>query len=226
MQVHSSMAARNFLHVVTLLASWTNSKVEMKTNFVLIDYENVQPDAIGLLNQDHFKIIVFVGANQSKVTFEIASALQYMGERVEYIKITGNGKNALDFHIAFYIGQIAAKEPGAYYHIISKDSGFDPLIQHLRSKNILACRTSDIAEIPIVKTTNTKSPGEKLDLIVSDLRRRGASVPKTLKTLSGTINSTFQKQLPEQEIARLLDQLQKQGWITINGAKVSYSLPF
>lgn len=196
----------------------------MKTNFVLIDYENVQPNAIGLLNQDHFKIIIFVGANQSKVTFEIASALQYMGDRVEYVKITGNGKNALDFHIAFYIGQIAAKEPEAYYHIISNDSGFDPLIQHLRSKKILAGRTSDIAKIPIIKATNTKTPVEKLDLIVCDLRRRGTSVPKTFKTLSSTIGSLFQKQLPEREIASLLKELQEQGWVTINGAKVSYSL--
>ena len=163
MLVRSFTDVQSFRLAATLPASSTDSKEEMKTNFVLIDYENVQPDAIGLLNQDHFRIIVFVGANQSKVTFEIASALQYMGGRVEYIKITGSGKNALDFHIAFYIGQIAAKEPDAYYHIISKDSGFDPLIQHLKSKKILASRTSDIAEIPIVKAANTKSPIEKLN---------------------------------------------------------------
>ena len=75
----------------------------MRTNYVLVDYENVQPEAIAVLNREHFKVIVFVGANQAKVTFEIASVLQLMGERAEYIKISGNGPNALDFHIAYML---------------------------------------------------------------------------------------------------------------------------
>ena len=62
----------------------------MRTNYVLIDYENVQPEAMTVLNKEHFKVIVFVGANQAKVTFEVASVLQKMGERAEYIKISGN----------------------------------------------------------------------------------------------------------------------------------------
>ncbi|MFT3847110.1 MAG: hypothetical protein QM739_00075 [Propionivibrio sp.] len=33
----------------------------MKTNYVLIDYENVQPEAMAGLCEDHFKVLVFVG---------------------------------------------------------------------------------------------------------------------------------------------------------------------
>lgn len=36
----------------------------MKTNYVLIDYENVQPEFAQSLAPEHFKVIVFVGANQ------------------------------------------------------------------------------------------------------------------------------------------------------------------
>ena len=127
----------------------------MKTNYVLIDYENVQPEAMAVLNEEHFKVIVFVGANQTKVSFEVASALQQMGTRAEYVRISGNGSNALDFHIAFYIGQLAAQEPEAYFHIVSKDTGFDPLIQHLKARKILACRSKDVTEIPIVKAAHS-----------------------------------------------------------------------
>lgn len=197
----------------------------MKTNYVLIDYENVQPEAIAVLDKEHFKVIVFVGANQAKVTFEVASVLQRMGDRAEYIKIASNGSNALDFHIAFYIGQLATKEPDAYFHIVSKDTGFDPLISHLKSKKILACRSKNVADIPIVKAANSTSPVEKLAVIVSDLKRRGASKPRTAKTLTSTINSLFQKQLPEEELAALLNELNKQGIVTVNNTKVTYSLP-
>lgn len=197
----------------------------VKTNYVLIDYENVQPEAMAVLAKEHFKVIVFVGANQAKVTFEVASALQQMGDRAEYVKITGNGSNALDFHIAFYIGVLAGIEPDAYFHIVSKDTGFDPLIQHLKAKKILACRSKDVTDIPIVKAANSKSPADRVAVVIADLKRRGASRPRAVKTLSSTISGIFQKQISDQDIASLIAILQKQGVVTVNGTKVSYSLP-
>lgn len=197
----------------------------MRTNYVLIDYENVQPEAMAVLSKEHFKVIVFVGANQAKVTFEVASALQQMGERAEYIKISGNGSNALDFHIAYYIGLLASKEPEAYFHIVSKDTGFDPLINHLKGKKILACRSKDVTDIPIVKASNSKSPSEKIAVIISDLKRRGASKPRAVKTLTSTISNMFQKQLSDEELQSLLLELQTKGIVSIAGTKVSYELP-
>lgn len=197
----------------------------MRTNYVLIDYENVQPEAMAVLSKEHFKVIVFVGANQAKVTFEVASALQQMGERAEYIKISGNGSNALDFHIAYYIGLLASKEPEAYFHIVSKDTGFDPLINHLKGKKILACRSKDVTDIPIVKASNSKSPGEKIAVIIADLKRRGAAKPRAVKTLTSTISNMFQKQLSDEELQSLLLELQTKGIVSIAGTKVSYELP-
>ena len=197
----------------------------MRTNYVLIDYENVQPEAMAVLSKEHFKVIVFVGANQAKVTFEVASALQQMGERAEYIKISGNGSNALDFHIAYYIGLLASKEPDAYFHIVSKDTGFDPLINHLKGKKILACRSKDVTDIPIVKASNSKSPSEKIAVIIADLKRRGASKPRAVKTLTSTISNMFQKQLSDEELQSLLLELQTKGIVSIAGTKVSYELP-
>lgn len=179
---------------------------------------------MAVLEQEHFKVMVFVGANQAKVTFELASALQKMGTKASYIKISGNGSNALDFHIAFYIGQLAAIEPDAYFHIISKDAGFDPLIAHLKSRKIFASRSKDVSEVGIVKATNSKTPTEKLVVILANLQQRGASKPRTLKTLSSTINSLFQKTLPAEELDSLLKSLQDQGAISVSGTKVTYAL--
>jgi hypothetical protein len=68
---------------------------------VLIDFENVQPKNLEILKNHPFKIFVFVGANQTKVFFDLASTMQQFGDNAHYIKISGNGQNALDFHIAF-----------------------------------------------------------------------------------------------------------------------------
>jgi hypothetical protein len=197
----------------------------VKKNYVLIDYENVQPDAMAALDRECFSVIVFVGANQAKVSYEVASVLQRMGERAAYIKIEGNGSNALDFHIAYYIGQLAAKEPAAYFHIVSKDTGFDPLIQHLKSKKISSGRCKSISDIPLLKIESASTPSERVAAVVANLRQRGTSKPRTVRTLNSTINALFHKSLPEAEIGLIIAELTKAGIIQVQQTKVSYTLP-
>ena len=197
----------------------------MKNNYILIDYENVQPKNLAILNGHPVKVIVFVGANQAKVPFDLASSLQALGGNAEYIKIGGNGSNALDFHIAFYIGQLAERDPDAYFHIISKDTGFDPLIKHLRSRKIITHRKKDLAEIPLLRIANATSTAEKIAAIVKSLSTRGHARPRKVKTLANTINSLFMKTLEESELMSLIEQLCRQQYVVVDGGNVSYKLP-
>jgi hypothetical protein len=89
----------------------------------------------------------------------MAQALQTFGEDAEYIQVVGSGKDALDFHIAYYIGKLSAENPGAGFSIISKDTGFDPLVKHLKSKHIECKRSASIADIPHLKSP-TLSPAK------------------------------------------------------------------
>ena len=123
----------------------TKSATPRTTNYVLIDFENLQPKNLELLEGRPFKVFVFVGANQTKVPVKLAKALQSLGSNGEYIEISGSGQNALDFHIAYYIGRLAADDPKGHFHIISRDRGFDPLIRHLNGKNLDARREADLA---------------------------------------------------------------------------------
>ena len=197
----------------------------MKTNYILIDYENVQPTTLAILDQAHFRVIVFVGASQTKISFDVASALQTMGARAEYVKIAGNGPNALDFHIAFYIGFLASREPDACFNIISNDTGFDPLVQHLISKKVRVYRSREVSDIPVVKAAQATSPAEQLAVIVSNLQQRGASKPRTVTTLTGTIRALFQQKLTDEAIAALMQKLQAHGIVTVQDTKVTYTFP-
>jgi hypothetical protein len=225
----------------------------MRTNYVLIDFENVQPDSLSALQHDHFKVIVFVGATQNKLSFDVVSAVQRMGTKAEYIKIAGTGANALDFHIAFYIGQLAAKDDAAYFHVISKDSGFDPLIQHLRERKISADRLACVSEIPLLKAATissfpnhehiekvpgakapvvdtpaskaaiTKTPQELLESFVAKLKLPKATRPRSVKTLSSAINALFQKQLCEKDIADIVAAMKAKRFITVVDNKITYN---
>lgn len=197
---------------------------------MLVDFENVQPKNVSLLNGGAFKIKVFLGTNQVKIPLEMARALQLFGPDAEYIQIDGNGSNALDFHIAYYIGQLAAVNPDASFHVISKDKGFDPLIKHLKAKKVFCQRSTSIADIPLVKISNAKSAPaksapEKIDAVIDNLAKRKASRPRTLKTLRSTIKALFVNQLADEELEELLEQLARRGAIDIKDGKVSYGLP-
>jgi len=205
----------------------------LRVNYVLIDYESVQPETLAVLDREYFKVVIFVGANQLKISFEMASTIQRMGDRAQYIKIAGNGPNALDFHIAYYIGRIAAKEPGVCFHIISRDTGFDPLIQHLKNQRIPIFRSLDVTQIPVLKAPASSSAAsesdggvdDRLTRVIGDLKKRGKSRPKTLKTLSSTVNSVFQKKLSEHELSSLLRELENRGIVRRDGERVSYTFP-
>lgn len=194
----------------------------MRQNIILIDFENVQPESLSLLENDCFKVVIFVGANQTKIPFEIAASLQRMGENAEYVKIAGSGKNALDFHITFHIGQLSEKNPTAYFQIISKDQGFDPLIQYLKSKKILSARLSSIDEIPMLKTNKAKLPNDRVQLYIEKLKEPNVSRPRTSKTLFNSINSFFQKQLSEQDIKIIINRMTEVKFINITNEKISY----
>ncbi len=199
----------------------------MPTHYVLIDYENVQPTTLNRLDAEHVKVMLFVGASQTKLSFEVVAAMQALGTRAEYVKISGNGSNALDFHVAYYIGHLAALEPAAHFHIISKDTGFDPLIQHLKARKLSIVRTASVDSLlPARKAEAKTSKGlpDRVLAAVANLKQRAASRPRTLKTLSTTLASLFQKQLNDAEIAELLAELTRLGIVVVTQNKVSYAL--
>ena len=196
----------------------------MATDYVLIDYENVQPKDLSLLAGHPFKVMVFVGANQARVPFELARALQAMGENAEYVQISGSGRNALDFHIAFHLGELASRDPESYFHIISKDSGFDPLVRHLKERGIKVRRSRDLAEMPIIGITAPKTPDERVEAIIKNLASRGHSRPRRRKTLANAINAQFMMKLDESEVDALVAALEERRAVSIEAGRVSYHL--
>ena len=194
-----------------------------RINYVLIDYESVQPSQLELLNRDDFVAYVFVGKAQAKLSFETVSAIQDLGERAKYIKFSGAGPNALDFHIAYYIGQISTADPEAFFHIISKDKGFDPLIEHLRERKVFSVRSETIGEIPIIRASKARTPKERMGLVVERLQS-GSSRPRTLSALRATIESILYKQIGESDVQAIIDQMSKAGLITVTDERVSFKL--
>jgi len=224
----------------------------MATNYVLVDFENVQPDSLAALATGQFRVKVFVGAAQAKgrISFELSHSMQMLGANAEYVKIARTGKNAVDMHIAYYVGRLLEKEPAAVIHIISKDSDFDPLIEYLRAKGSTCKRVKTIAEVPKqavprpaapvakggvknaahVPTAHVPSPrrphAEKLAPIIKHLHSLSGK-PATSKKLTQTIATYFKQHggaLGDKTVALILDELVRLKYVSQDGTKVSYHL--
>jgi hypothetical protein len=140
---------------------------------------------------------VFFGVAQTKVSRDFLKSALLLQGKAEVIEASGSGKNALDFHIAYYLGELVTKDPEARFHVISKDKGFDPLIKHLTGKGVMVRRETDLAEIPALRKDATGSDAEKIRTIVKNLAARGQSRPRKIETLQNTINNLFTKKLAD-----------------------------
>ena len=203
-----------------------NTNRKMKNN-ILIDYENVQPNGLTALQNmpdQTFRIILFVGANQSKVPIGLVSSMHSFGDKAEYVWVSDSGKNVLDFYIACYIGILIERDREAYFHIISRDTGYDSLIKYWKDKKINIARRKDLFDIPWLSSMIKESIDEKFDTVMKNLSESASSRPCKVKTLKNAINSQFGNQLNQKEIDGLVKRLEKQEYIVINKEteRVSY----
>jgi PIN domain len=195
----------------------------LKTDFVMVDFENIQPKEVASLNGQAYKIKVFLGAQQAKVPLAMAQALQAFGAHAEYIKIWGNGKNAVDFHIAYYIGRLAATAPDARFYVISKDTGFDPLLKHLKEQDIFCQRLTSLAAVASAKSSRAANV-DRVSAVVENLQKRKSAKPRTAKSLRTTIRALFRNELTEGEVDELIERLILRGVMKISDGKVHYEV--
>ncbi len=213
----------------------------MRKNYVLIDYENVQIKSLNLLKDEQFQVMIFLGINNTKLSTGFVLSKEALGERAEYIRLEKAGENALDFHIAYYLGQIASKDESGYFHIISRDKGFDPLITHLKSIGVFSARSESIEQMPCFSQGNTSLKTEKKTpkpktiepvkvsengkVAIKHLVGLKASKPRKLKTLKSTIHAKLGKDNSNSKIDEIISELTKLKYLVLDNQKVSYKLP-
>lgn len=224
----------------------------LSLNHVFVDYENVQALDLSVIGNKGVTFTLLLGPQKKKLDVELVEQLFTHAASVELVRLTSPGRNALDFTLAYYIGRAVAADPTGFFHIISKDTGYDPMIEHLRSRNIDVCRHDDFSKLPFLavakqpaattKTppksakskapvvsaeTKTKSP-VKDDLLArarDHLRTHPQNRPRNQAKLATHLLSVFRSQATENEVEKLIKDMIDLGHIVISekGA-VSYAL--
>jgi hypothetical protein len=213
----------------------------MAESVLLVDYENIGKIDLGSIPAG-VRVPFFFGASQKSVPTEFLKAALRLGERFVPIDIEGQGKNALDFHIAFYLGEYLTRSPDTSCVILSKDKGFDPLIRHLARRGFAVRRANSIAEalgsraLPaaVPRGSGAAHPAAVRmaahgdgGALLAEARQLLAGTqkirrPRKRKGLIAVLHSHFSKRVPESELQDLVDKLIARGELSESNGAITY----
>lgn len=179
----------------------------MKELHALVDYENVQPtiQELAKLAPGFTDIWLFHGPHQAKQATQFAEA----HERVTPVPRSGNGPNALDFHLSFYLGYVAAKHPEAHLVVVANDKGYDPMIAHARMLNFTVKRvghkakpTAATKKAPAKKAATLKAtPAVKKVVAKKMAPAKSVTLQKTAKAkVSAPVKNAPAKKVPAKKV--------------------------
>jgi hypothetical protein len=117
------------------------------TNHVFVDYQNMREVDANLFAIENATITLLLGKDNHSLDVATVEQLMAKASAVELVRIEKHGKDAVDFALAYYLGRKAMTDPTAFFHIVSKDKGYDPLIQHLRARRVRVNRHENFAAV-------------------------------------------------------------------------------
>lgn len=186
-----------------------------RTNYIFIDYENVRDIDLDLIEGKPVKVVIATGKQQTMLPKELVKKLLRLCNQVALVENEYVGKNALDFVLVYEIAKQAITDPKGYFHIVSKDKGFDALVKHLHTKGIMAARVERYVDIPVLIEAVKLPPLELAERYRSRIQKKGALASRR-KTLLTQINGHFNKQLDEETLEEVVKELVKQKLVTIS----------
>lgn len=193
----------------------------MTGRVLLVDFENVQKVNLGELPNDvHVRFVL--GAKQKSLPTGLAVQAQPMGTRFKHVLIQDMAPNAVDFCIAFYLGEVLTQHPRAECVILSKDKkGFDPLVRHLTQDLGFTVRRVNTQKeaFPVVVSKGGLDPYPKLLVLL----RKEKALPKRRKGLEGKIRSWFSR-ASDDERSALVQRLLDEEYAKDNNGAITYSV--
>ena len=197
---------------------------------LLVDYENVSKVDLGAIPRG-VRVPFFFGASQKKVSTEFLRNALELGPLFVPIDIEGQGKNALDFHIAFYLGEYLAQNRNTQCVILSKDTGFDPLIGHLKKRGFNVRRTATLGGAFPSREGPPRSGSTARGVAVEPWKRalswltglQSNRRPRKRRALVASLYSHLSKRVPESQIERFVDRMIAEGRISESNGAITYN---
>lgn len=189
-----------------------------RNHYVFIDSENVGEIDLSRLTDKSVHIFMILGAKQKNLPISYFVFAQERPGQLRIIQTPIEGRNALDFVLTLELGRQLTRDPEGFFHIISKDKGFESVIHHLKSEDKHIARHASLADIPALRPHH-----KRLAMLKAELENRPKNRPTSRKTLENKIRSFFGNQSDPDFLAQTIETFVKAGLLefTDNG-KVLY----
>lgn len=195
-----------------------NTEPQHPVNYVFVDYENVKQVELSVIGAKTVHLTLLLGPLQTRLDAALVEKLMEHSASVQLVRLQSSGRNALDFVLAFYLGKAANADPTAYFHIVSKDTGFDPLIEHLKSRHIRAYRHDNFTSLTFSgppKAPVVTAPEDPFTRVLEHLRKNTNNRPKRKKTLASHLKPLLGTSATEAGVHELIEKLHQAGHLTI-----------
>ena len=186
-------------------------------NHVFVDFENVHEVDPAVIGARSVNLTLLLGARQTKLDAALVEKLMEHAATVQLVRLTSSGKNALDFALAYYVGCAVMADPTGHFHIVSKDTGFEPLIEHLRSRHIRVHRHDNFSTLTFSGPVKPPSapPEDLMTRVLEHLGKHVNNRPKRKKTLVSHLLAFSGKAATEADVVALIESLRKAGRLSI-----------
>ncbi|RFC50045.1 MAG: NYN domain-containing protein [Verrucomicrobia bacterium] len=206
---------------------------EAVEHFVFVDFENVPSVDLSLVATQSVHVTLLVGKTQRKLDTALVGRMLQLGkDKVALIEMGASGRNALDFTLAFYLGQSALRHPAAHYYIVSKDKDFDPLISHLYIQEVMVTRVASFDALPFLARSKKPAtpvgkpaPDKRTKLIARLQHPENPARPSTRKALLAHIKTALGKESTDAKVAETLRELQEKNVLAIDTKDVVSYVP-
>jgi len=195
----------------------------MSQRFLLVDFENIQDIGMASVPKDT-SVLFEIGAKQKNLPTALAMEAQALGDRFTYVSIREVQPNAVDFCIAFYLGEYLTKNPTAECVILSKDKkAFDPLVRHLTVQRGLSVRRVNAQREAFSSAPPHMAEEDEFSRLIKLLGKE-KSRPLKRVGLEGKIKSYCPK-LSSDNRRALLDRLFNERVVSGSETNLTYALP-
>lgn len=187
--------------------------------WAFVDFENV-----GSLEKLEFKkyqrILVFCGANNTRINIGNKEITSFVSMEVLRVKTTG--ANNLDFHLTYYLGKMSDEAgKNVEFEVVSKDKGFDGLIEHLCQTGRICRRVDGTKQAKKINTT------KKCDSVFVQIVKRlsstdGNNLPKKKTKLENWIVAQCNGIKGAKSSKKIFNELLTQKIIKTNGNNIVY----
>jgi hypothetical protein len=205
-----------------------------RTHYIFVDFENIHEVQLDLIENQPVVVVLVLGERHKKLPVDLVKQLLQYPAQVRLVEAGLSGRNALDFVLAYLIGVQSTTDRTGHFHILSRDKGFNALIEHLKKNDIFADRHESFAKIPVLTTGVTKAPvtspaakprqpertprkkptsktasaaPDRTKAMIAWFAAHALNRPKTKKRLISHLHTHFGKRLSTAELETMVNEL-------------------